>query len=530
MKIIFIQPPVRVDQEPNDIPRGLGNLASIAMQENHEVALLDLNITRPSWHDAAKQIAVEKWDMIAIGGLSSMYKDIKKLLHISRKLNPNALIVCGGGFISYMPDRVMKLNPEIDIACIGEGEETFREIVRTVDTGNWNNVKGICFKENGNIIFTEPRPLIPDLDVLPYTAYELMDIEGYFKYSHTMWFNEAWKSERRINFVTERGCPRQCTFCTHNGMNRWDQLLIYGDNKVKMMDEDNGFQSVMRFFSPRYVVDEALFLHEKYNVDYIAMVDENLTANTSRVHELCDLWIKEGLSDIVKIGTSGDAPSITKDVIEHMKQAGFTWISIGGESGSDKVLNEDIGKGVTVADNQMAVDLLQESGIQPVMTFMVGNPNEDVNDVLETVEFFKKNNVYCDPFICTPYPGTKIYFDNEDFILGQYDERLNILQQSTDYKISKEKINEWKMSALEKFLSSLNNATDYSCTVSKHFNHGDLIALKYFMSTNDSEKILKLAHFRNWPHDNKWNKICPVCSATKELEENLVESMVINEI
>jgi hypothetical protein len=97
-----------------------------------------------------------------------------------------------------------------------------------------------------------------------------------------------------------------------------------------------------------------------------------------------------------------------------------------------------------------------------------------------------------------------------------------------EYKIPSEIIPKWKDAALEKFLGSLNNATDYSCTVSKHFNHGDLIALKHFMSLNDSEKILKLAHLRNWEHDKKWNSLCPVCSAKIELEELYTEKIISN--
>src|SRR3990167_791556 len=107
MKVLLIQPPVRVDHDPIDIPAGLGIMCSIAIQEGHEVAFMDLNSTRPipAWRDVRDQIAVEKWDLIGVGGLSSMYKDIRKVLYIARKLNPDALIVAGGGFITYMPDR-----------------------------------------------------------------------------------------------------------------------------------------------------------------------------------------------------------------------------------------------------------------------------------------------------------------------------------------------------------------------------------------------------------------------------------------
>jgi len=519
VKVLLIQPPVRVDHDPVDTPAGLGILSSIAMQDNHQVALLDLNSTRPvpSWNDAAKQLAVEKWDVIGIGGLSSMYKDIKKLIYITRKFNPDALIVCGGGFITYMPDKIMQLNPEIDIAGIGEGEETFKEILRTADRGNWKSVRGICYREDGKLIYTEPRPLIADMDTIPYPAYELMDLESYFKYSGSMWYNGAWKSKRRINFTTERGCPRQCTFCTHNGMNRWDQEAMLGKERLRLLDKESGFQAVTRFFSPRYVVDHALYLYEKYKVDYICLLDENLTSNNKRVHEFCDLWIQEGLHKKIKLGTSGDSPSINPEVVKHMKEAGFTFIAVGGESGSDKVLKEDIKKGVTVAHNQRAIDILKEGGIAPSMTFMVGNPHEDINDVLETVSFFIRNNAIVDPFICTPYPGTRLFMDYQDFILEQYDERLALIKKSPNPNITKEQIAKWKDEALEKFLLSLNNATDYSCTVSQYFDFGDLLAIKYLMSTQDIDKLLKLAHTRGWPHQEKWKEMCPVCEAEEEV-------------
>ena len=520
MKILLVNPPARVDHEPMDMPQGLMLLASIAMQEGHETAILDLNDKRPPplWIDVMKQMSVEKWDIIAVGGLSSMYKDIKKILYISRKVSPEALIVCGGGFITYMPDKIMQFCKEIDIAGIGEGEEAFKEILHAVDSGNWKSVRGICYKEDNNILFTEPRPLIPNLDVLPYPAWELVEVKNYFKYSGALWVAPGtWKSKRRVNFVTERGCPRQCTFCTHNGMNRWDQQAMLGKERLRLLDKEAGFQAVTRFFSPKYVLDHALYLYDKYNIDYICLLDENLTSNPKRVHELCDLWIAEGLDKKIKLGTAGDAPSITPEIVKHMKDAGFTFITIGGESGSDKILLKDIGKGVTAAHNQRAIDTLKAGGISPVMTFMVGNPNEDINDVLETVNFFIRNDAIIDPFICTPYPGTKIFMDNQDFILEQYDERLALLKDLTNHNISDEQIKKWKSEALEKFLLSLNNATDYSCTVSKHFDYADLLAIKYFMHTRDVGKLLKLAHMRGWPHKSKWDDNCPVCMAEKEL-------------
>ena len=176
MKVLLIHPPVRVDHDPVDVPAGLAILSSIAIQEGHQVALLDLNIDRPimPWSKVIEQISVDKWDMIAIGGLSSMYNDIKKILQISRKLNPDALIVAGGGFITYMPDKIMQFNPEIDIAAIGEGEYTFREILQTFDSKDWKKVRGICFREDDQVVYTEPRPLIDDFDYYYKVIYCLL--------------------------------------------------------------------------------------------------------------------------------------------------------------------------------------------------------------------------------------------------------------------------------------------------------------------------------------------------------------------
>jgi rubrerythrin len=83
--------------------------------------------------------------------------------------------------------------------------------------------------------------------------------------------------------------------------------------------------------------------------------------------------------------------------------------------------------------------------------------------------------------------------------------------------IPTETVEQWKDEALEKFLVSLNNATDYTCTVSRHFDFGDLIAIRHFMHSHDVSKLLKLAHMRGWPHDRKWANNCPVCKAKEEL-------------
>ena len=520
MKVLLINPPVRQRQGPQDIPVGLAMIASITKQEGHQIAFLDLNANRVPLQVAANEIMIDDYDIIGIGGLSSQYKEIKQILPICRQIHPDALIVAGGGFVTYMPDKMLKLRPEIDIIAIGEAEETWADFLREGPHGDFSKVKGIAFRDkNGKIIFTEPRPLIKDMDTLPYPAYELLDLDKYSENYQFCLSEEMLTTKRKIHMITERGCPRQCTFCTHNGMSRWDQVVSIGKEKVRELDDEFGFQQIARFNSPKFVVKHLKFLTEQYNLGYVFIADENLTSNRKRTIELCNLMIKEGLPNKVKWGTAGDAASVDDDIIALMKKAGCSFISYGGESASDKVLKYDIQKGTTRKNNQDAVDIMKRQGMEPIMTFMLGNPHEDVNDILETTDFFVKNNLSCDPFICTPYPGTKLYLDYEQQILEQFDERLAEVKNWPEGSIDKELLAQWKEQALDKFLSSLDDADVLSAHVSQVFNHHDLLGLKALMFSHDMPKILKVAHMRNWSHDKKWAEHCPVCTAKNEISQ-----------
>ena len=518
MKVLLINPPVRQRQLPSDIPIGLANIAAITKKEGHDIAFLDLNANRVPLQVAANEIMIDDYDIIGIGGLSSQYKEIKTILPVCRQIHPDALIVAGGGFVTYMPDKMLQLRPEIDIIAIGEAEETWKYILKEAPDGDFAKVKGIAYRsKNGKIIYTEPRPLISDIDTIPYPAYELLDLDKYGK--NYVYADTGGTNMRKTNIVTERGCPRQCTFCTHNGMSRWDQIVSVGKEKVRELDDEYGFQQIARFNSPQYVVDHMLFLAEKYNMEYVFIADENLTSNRKRTIELCNLMIEKDLPSKVKWGTCGDAASVDDDIISMMKKAGSTFITFGGESASDKVLKYDIQKGTTRKNNQDAVDIMKRQGMEPLMTFMLGNPHEDVNDILETTDFFVKNNLSCDPFICTPYPGTKLYLDYEQQILEQFDERLAEVKNLPKGSIDEDLIAQWKERALDNFLSSLDDADVLSAHVSQVFNHHDLLGLKALMFAHDMPKILKVAHMRNWSHDKKWVEHCPVCTAKNEISQ-----------
>lgn len=542
MKTLFIVPEIRLDSGPNHFPFWAGILAAIVEKKGGQVAILDLNALRDYFGGKMvpnkvieEEIKLEKWDLIGIGGLTTTYGRIKQLCPLIRKCAPDAIFIGGGGWSSYNPTEILQLVPELDMICIGEGEETFSELYDMISSrGNdFESVNGLCIRDKDKFKFTKPRALISDLDTVPYPAYDLMETEIYFKYSPLPLSAASMNSKRRASVVWERGCPRGCTFCSHNGMSRIDLQNIYGngDRKegeklVRISDrENNTFQLPARWPSPQYAVDNVKLLKEKFDVDFISILDENMTSNIKWTQEFCELYVKEGLDETVKWGTLGDAPSVSvkPEIVSIMRDAGCAYISFGFESASDKVLNQDIKKGQLRSHLQKTIDTIKNAKMTPITTFMIGNPHENIDDLMETVDFWIQNGAVVDPFICTPYVGSPIFYDYKDYLLQQYDTRLKLVAEGKA-KVSEDILQKWKLEALDKFMIECGDATKYTATVSQYFTIAELFALKEFMYKHDTRRMLQMAHQRyeqtgleQWKHSQKWNKYCEVCKAQNEL-------------
>jgi len=545
LKVLFIVPEIRLDSGPNHFPFWAGILAAIVEKKGGQIGILDLNALRMKYGGRLvpdkiieEEIRLEKWDLIGIGGLTSTYGRIKQLAPLIRKSSPDSIFIGGGGWSTYNPDEILQLVPEMDMICIGEGEETFSELYDEINQGtkDFEKVNGLCLRDNETFKFTKPRALISDLNTIPYPAYDLMETDVYFEHSALPLSVESFNSKRRVSVVWERGCPRGCTFCSHNGMSRIDLQNIYGSGNrregeklVRISDKENDtFQLPARWPSAKYAVENIKLLQEKFDVDFISILDENMTSNLKWTKEFCQLYVDEGLDKTIKWGTLGDAPSVAvqPSIVQIMKDAGCAYISFGFESASDKVLNQDIGKGQLRVHEQKTIDAVKLAKLHPITTFMIGNPHENIDDLMETVDFWIQNGAEVDPFICTPYVGSPLYYNYKDFILQQYDERLKLTKDNQN--VTKETILKWELKALDKFMKDCGDATQYTATVSQYFTIPELFALKQFMYKHDTRRMLQMAHQRydqtgleQWKHAEKWTKYCHVCKAREELKPKI---------
>lgn len=461
MKIIFVNPIIRPQDPPFHIPFGIAILARIADQLGHEVGILDLNAHRlgmDAFRNELKDVDYKDTDVIGIGGLSSQYKFIKPLLPIIKEVRPDALLIAGNGFLTTLPEETMKLLPQIDAGVIGEGERTFAELLDVVNNRNFSRVKGLIYRESGELVRTPYRPLIENIDEIPWPHWDMLPLNIYFQFSANLMGPasppELQMSRRRMSLVTERGCPRDCVFCQHLGQSARDLSKIY-NQPIK--------GPAVRFHSARYVVDMVKHLRFKYGVDFVSILDENFLANKKRAYEIADLWEQEDLAGLVHFGVLGDVASADQELLQRLRDVGLTYVSYGGEVASDRLLKE-IKKYTTVKQMQNAIDATFKTGVTPIMTFMCGFPTETIMDYVNTIEFWKRNQMIVRPFITTPYPGTELYFEHKERILKQHDNDM------------------------DKFLSSLGDATELSANISP-FNDVELLGLQQLMTAQNIDRI-----------------------------------------
>ena len=468
MKILFIHPPVRLGDVPKHIPYGIGILAAVAENLGHQVAFLDLNALRITGSAVTQALSEDRFDVVGIGGLSSQYKFIKPLLRLIKAQQPQALVLAGGGFLTSMPEEMMALCPEIDVAVVGEGEATLPEVLEHLEDRDWSRVEGVIYRRpDGKAVRTRPRKLIASMDDIPYPAYDLIPLEIYFENSALMFSPESAAAIRRIDILMERGCPRMCTFCEHGGMSKYDLERVYEGSDFKE-------EPIYRFNSPEYTVEMVRSLRFKYGVDFVSILDENMTSYRRRVFELCDAWERAGLAGIVRFGCLGDVGGVTLDMLKRLREVGCSYISYGGESASNMILKA-VKKNTTVEQMQQALEWTVQSGIRGVMTFMMGYPDETPQTMYETMDFWRRNGMIVKPFLITPYPGTELYVQYKRKILDQWG------------------------GSLDRFLLSLDDATDISVNISTHFNDVELLGLQQLMYSQDFDRLRRFAAEKGMP-------------------------------
>jgi len=352
MKILLVCPKYNFE---GYTPTGLASIGIIAENLGHEVKIIDMNV---------QKLPKENYDLVGITGMSLWRKSIIE----TSKLFPNTPVIVGGAWATLQPELAVSI-PTIDYACTREGEITFKEFLEKYP--DVENIKGIVTKNSVN----EPRPYINDLDRLSLPAWHLIALQKY----------------ARVSINTSRGCPFHCIFCAvHKFLGRrW------------------------RARSVESVLEEIELLVYKFKVKHITFGDSNLTLKMERFEQICDEIIDRKIKTEFDVIQGVRADRLTPRLLEKMKVAGFTEVIIAPESGSQRVLDEVIGKKLDLSCVEPVVKKCKEIDLRCGAFFVIGFPWETKEEIHKTLRFATKLRSYgCSCYVgnAIPLTGTELHY------------------------------------------------------------------------------------------------------------------------
>lgn len=328
------------------------------------------------YEDIINQIIRERPEVVGMSVSSEFYNTAYNLVRFIKSNLPKTKIIIGGYHSTTMPNSI---SPLFDYIIIGEGEQTFLELIEAIyNKTSTKEIKGLF----GN----EPREMIKVLDVIPY-PYRIRP--------------------KRIfaNIITSRGCPFGCTFCATTSF--WKQTI--------------------RYHSAEYVVNDMLNLINKFDIRHITIWDDLFVGNIHRLHQINELMHKYDIFRKITLGISSRANLIVEhpSMLELFKEMNVIRVSIGFESGSNRMLLKMKGRGATIDNNRKALELLKKYPFYVQGGFIIGSPDETEEDIKQTYDFVRNANIdggYA--AVAIPYPGTK-YWD--------YAEKKNIVSKDMDF-------------------------------------------------------------------------------------------------
>jgi anaerobic magnesium-protoporphyrin IX monomethyl ester cyclase len=378
VKVTLINPPYppHVHSHPPFIPLGLAYLAAVAEKEGHEISVIDCQAEHLTYDLFRARMSKESPEVVGVTATTLLYKSAMHLIDITKELHPNATTMLGGSHGTFWDENALNEYPSLDIVVRREGETTFVELLEKLQHNEpLTNVLGITYRQkDGAIRRTEDRPLIQDLDALPFPAHHLMPMENLKRMGKIL-----------IPLMSSRGCVFWCDFCS----------------TVRM------FGRGYRWRSAKNVVDEMQLVHDKYGVDQVTFYDDAFSVDRNRVLKICEELHARKLDMMWDCGTRVDM--VDRELLKTMKDAGCIAVWMGVESGSEAILGA-MHKKIKLDQTLDSFKTAQQVGLMTIANVVLGFPGETEETAKATINFVKKVNPDDVGFyVATPYPGTPMY-------------------------------------------------------------------------------------------------------------------------
>ncbi len=366
----LINTPVRLAWDASFLPIELAYIATALRDAGRTVEVLDFNLSRPDTAAACRSIAEPKPRYVGITGMAIQFGLVREYARLAKECVPGVTVIVGGR-LTAVPELIMS-DPNVDVAVVGDGEETVVELLDCLDAGaDLRSVAGIVFRDEGTgaIVETPARPFERDLDKFGQPAYDLFDIEQYIDNQRKTHGHRGGVGKRSINMISARGCPFRCRFCGEDGDN-------------------------LRRRSMSSVVDEIQWLVEQYNIDHVRFCGD----------------LDDRGSGITCAG-NGRVDIVSRELLLLAKKSGCTQIAYGFESGSQAMLDA-MNKKTTVGHAERTISLHREHDLAFSSSMILGARGENYRTLYQTWRFLMRNCFRPSAInYMMVYPGTPDWYD-----------------------------------------------------------------------------------------------------------------------
>ncbi|MGB9599737.1 MAG: B12-binding domain-containing radical SAM protein, partial [Myxococcota bacterium] len=330
MRVLLVHGPRKFwpfihEQDNYLVPQNLICLAAFLRREKIDVKVLDCLPLHIGYKSLAREIIDFRPDVVAVGENHSMYaSEALKVLRLAKSIDRDIVTIAGGTHFANTIEWTLS-SDVVDYVVIGEGEVTLLELLQHIEGGasGIERVKGIAFRREEQIIITEPRGLIDDLNTLPMPAYDMLPMHLYGKSDYLF-------SPGGTTIHHSRGCTGRCSFCAF-WVNNAERRIENG--RVKLIPR-------FRTKSPQYTVEEVEYLYRVYKKQMMIFVDDSFNLLPEWNDEFAGLLIKKNLP--VQWFAFMRADCLLRDekngILEKMVRSGLVHICIGIERSEKDVL------------------------------------------------------------------------------------------------------------------------------------------------------------------------------------------------
>jgi anaerobic magnesium-protoporphyrin IX monomethyl ester cyclase len=363
-------------------PLNLAYLAAVARDEGHSPLVYDQFATRQDDQDLVQALVDQGVDVLGISVLTPTVARAARISSMVKARRPDCLVVMGNTHPSVFPEETLRTGGA-DIVVDGEGEETFRAILKAHAAGeSLGGIPGSATLVDGHYVKGPTRPAMADLSQNPFPAWEYVDLDRYWG---ALLLGVRGKI---LPLQQSRGCAYRCTFCGQESMHL----------KVRRRPI-------------AHVVDEIEYLHRQFGVDFVGFEDAYFPVTKRDGLEFCDEMMKRGLHKKVRWITETRVDKVDDELLAAMKASGCHTIMYGFEVGDQGIL-DSLDKRTTVAQNLEAMRLTKRHDMLTLGLFIIGLPGETPQTIEATIQHAIALDCDIAKFnVATPQPGSRFYDD-----------------------------------------------------------------------------------------------------------------------